>query len=178
MRLATFSDGANPRFGIVRGDRLIDVVAAADALRIAPPALTVKAALTTGRHTLAALAELVAAAERAGLGRPLAGVRLLPPIPDPSKFFCVGKNTKKHRDELVANKMLTEMPNEPTGFIKLVSTMSGDGDEVVTSEGCASSRASSSSTPGRTVSSSATISSTSARSTPPGPRASRVMPSA
>ena len=131
MRLATFSDGANPRFGIVRGDRLIDVVAAADALRIAPPALTVKAALTTGRHTLAALAELVAAAERAGLGRPLAGVRLLPPIPDPSKFFCVGKNTKKHREELVANKMLTEMPNEPTGFIKLVSTMSGDGDEVV-----------------------------------------------
>ena len=41
MRLATFSDGANPRFGIVGGDRLIDVVAAADALRIAPPALTV-----------------------------------------------------------------------------------------------------------------------------------------
>ena len=27
--------------------------------------------------------------------------------------------------------MLTEVPNEPTGFIKLVSTMSGDGDEVV-----------------------------------------------
>ena len=27
--------------------------------------------------------------------------------------------------------MLTEVPNEPTGFIKLNSTMSGDGDEVV-----------------------------------------------
>jgi acylpyruvate hydrolase len=27
--------------------------------------------------------------------------------------------------------MLTEVPNEPTGFIKLTSTMSGDGDEVV-----------------------------------------------
>ena len=27
--------------------------------------------------------------------------------------------------------MLTEVPNEPTGFIKLVSTMSGDGDDVV-----------------------------------------------
>ena len=26
--------------------------------------------------------------------------------------------------------MLTEVPNEPTGFIKLISTMSGDGDEV------------------------------------------------
>ena len=27
--------------------------------------------------------------------------------------------------------MLTEVPNEPTGFIKLIDTMSGDGDEVV-----------------------------------------------
>jgi 2-keto-4-pentenoate hydratase/2-oxohepta-3-ene-1,7-dioic acid hydratase in catechol pathway len=59
------------------------------------------------------------------------GVGFLPPIPDPSKFFCVGKNNRKHREELAANKMLTEIPNEPTGFIKLNSTMSGDGDEVV-----------------------------------------------
>jgi 2-keto-4-pentenoate hydratase/2-oxohepta-3-ene-1,7-dioic acid hydratase in catechol pathway len=58
-------------------------------------------------------------------------VKFLPPIPDPSKFFCVGKNNRKHREELAANKMLTEIPNEPTGFIKLNSTMSGDGDEVV-----------------------------------------------
>ena len=62
---------------------------------------------------------------------PSSGAKFLPPIPDPSKFFCVGKNTKKHREELLANKMLTEVPNEPTGFIKLVDTMSGDGDEVV-----------------------------------------------
>src|SRR6202000_880682 len=54
----------------------------------------------------------------------------LPPIPDPTKFFCVGKNNKRHREELKANKMLTEIPNEPTGFIKLIDTMSGDGDEV------------------------------------------------
>jgi acylpyruvate hydrolase len=31
--------------------------------------------------------------------------------------------------------MLTEVPNEPTGFIKLVDTMSGDGDEVVRPDG-------------------------------------------
>ena len=31
--------------------------------------------------------------------------------------------------------MLTEVPNEPTGFIKLTSTMSGDGDEVVRPNG-------------------------------------------
>ncbi len=134
MRLATFVDphsGNEPRFGIVRGDHLVDVVAAANALRRAVPAASVKLALTSGAHTLAALSELAAAAEQAELLRPIAGVKFLPPIADPSKFFCVGKNTKKHREELVANKMLTEIPNEPTGFIKLVSTMSGDGDEVV-----------------------------------------------
>ena len=74
-------------------------------------------------------------AERDGLHRSVAGVKFLPPIPDPSKFFCVGKNNKKHREELKANKMLSEVPNEPTGFIKLTDTMSGDGDAVVRPEG-------------------------------------------
>lgn len=134
MRLATFIDpqkGNDARFGIVSGDHIVDVVAAADHLHRAVPATSVKLALTSGAHTIAALKDLVAAAENAKLLCPIAGVKFLPPIPDPSKFFCVGKNNKKHREELQANKMLTEIPNEPTGFIKLVSTMSGDGDEVV-----------------------------------------------
>jgi len=133
MRLATFVDpqlSREARFGIVRGDDIVDVVAAANALQRAVPATTVKMALTSGPQTVAALADLADAAERAKLLRPVAGLKFLPPIPDPSKFFCVGKNNKRHREELAANKMLTEVPNEPTGFIKLVSTMSGDGDEV------------------------------------------------
>jgi 2-keto-4-pentenoate hydratase/2-oxohepta-3-ene-1,7-dioic acid hydratase in catechol pathway len=133
MRLATYVDplkGHDARFGIVSGDHIVDVVAAADALHRAVPAATVKLALTTGAHTLAALKELVAAASTAKLTRPIGGLKFLPPIADPPKFFCVGKNNKRHREELAANKMLTEVPNEPTGFIKLTSTMSGDGDEV------------------------------------------------
>ena len=134
MRLATFVDPSaycGPRFGIAHGEAVIDVVAAADALHQAAPATSVKAALTSGRQTLEALRALVDQAAAKSLDRPLAGLKFLPPIPDPSKFFCVGKNNKKHREELVANKMLTEMPSEPTGFIKLTSTMVGDGDAVV-----------------------------------------------
>jgi acylpyruvate hydrolase len=134
MRLATYVDpqlGHQARLGIVAGDQIVDVAAAADRLHRAVPAISVKAALTSGAPTLAALGELVAAAEQAKLSRPIAGIKFLPPIPDPSKFFCVGKNNKRHREELAANKMLTEVPNEPTGFIKLIDTMSGDGDEVV-----------------------------------------------
>jgi acylpyruvate hydrolase len=134
MRLASFVDpqaSHEARFGIVRGDDIVDVVAAANALNRPVPATSVKIALTSGPQTIAALEDLAASAERAKLLRPLAGLKFLPPIPDPSKFFCVGKNNRKHREELAANKMLTEVPNEPTGFIKLISTMSGDGDEVV-----------------------------------------------
>jgi 2-keto-4-pentenoate hydratase/2-oxohepta-3-ene-1,7-dioic acid hydratase in catechol pathway len=132
MRLATFAEGSSdPRFGIVSGEHVIDVVAAANALRRPVPATSVKAALTSGPQTLTALQSLVDAAASEGLWRPAAAVKFLPPIPDPSKFFCVGKNNRKHREELKANRMLTEVPNEPTGFIKLVDTMSGDGDEVV-----------------------------------------------
>src|SRR4030081_2583577 len=133
MRLATFVDplrGSDARFGIVSGENIVDVVAAANGLQRAVPATSVKSALTSGAHTLAALQDLVIAAEHAKLFRPVAGLKFLPPIPDPSKFFCVGKNNKKHREELAATRMLMEVPNEPTGFIKLVSTMSGDGDEV------------------------------------------------
>jgi acylpyruvate hydrolase len=136
MRLATFTDESlEPRFGIVRGEKVFDVVAMADMLGKSAPAKTVKHALTSGLQTLAVLRKMVDLCESNDLYRPASDVRFLPPIPDPSKFFCVGKNNRKHREELKANKMLTEVPNEPTGFIKLVDTMSGDGDEVVRPDG-------------------------------------------
>src|SRR5215471_14681116 len=53
-------------------------------------------------------------------------VRLLPPVPDPHLFFCVGKNNKSHLDELVRNQLIKEIPKEPTGFVKLNSAMVGD----------------------------------------------------
>jgi acylpyruvate hydrolase len=136
MRLATFTDDSSePRFGVVRGDKVFDVVAIAGLLNRPAPARSVKYALTSGPQTLAAVRKLVDLSESRDLYRPVADIKFLPPIPDPSKFFCVGKNNKKHREELKANKMLTEVPNEPTGFIKLVDTMSGDGDEVVRPDG-------------------------------------------
>jgi 2-keto-4-pentenoate hydratase/2-oxohepta-3-ene-1,7-dioic acid hydratase in catechol pathway len=134
MRFATFVDPARvdgARFGIVRAAGMIDVIAAAQALNRFVPAVTVKSALTTGPQTLTALAELADVAERAGMARPLDGLTLLPPVQQPSKFFCVGKNSQKHREELIANKMLAEIPQEPTGFIKLIDTMVGQDAEVV-----------------------------------------------
>src|SRR5436305_14585434 len=99
MRLARFSEASSgPRFGLVRGEQIIDVIAAAHALRRPVPATNVKAALTSGPQTLLALQSLSDAAAGEGFCRPNANVKFLPPIADPSKFFCVGKNNKKHRE--------------------------------------------------------------------------------
>lgn len=133
MKLATFLDrnGADgARLGVVTPGGLVDVVSAAHALRLPVPARTVTSAIGSGKHTLAALVELADFAMRKGILRPVESVSLLPPIPRPGKFFCVGKNTSKHREELIQHKMMNEVPNEPTGFIKLVETMVGQDADV------------------------------------------------
>jgi len=95
MRLATFDLklGGAPRFGIVRGDHIVDVIAAADALHRPVPATTVKTALISGPQTIAALEELAGAAERAGLLRPIAGLKFLPPIPIPQNSSVSARTT-------------------------------------------------------------------------------------
>jgi acylpyruvate hydrolase len=62
-------------------------------------------------------------------------VTLLPPIPDPGKFLCVGKNNRSHLEELARNALIKETPQEPTGFIKLNSVLVGDGADVVRPSG-------------------------------------------
>ena len=138
MKLATFIDPAlsfAPRLGVLRDSGMVDIAAAAHRLGRNVPAASVKAAIAAGRPALDALAEIAAAAEAAGHVTPVESLKFLPPIPDPSKFFCVGKNSHKHREELLANQMLTEIPNEPTGFIKLVDTMRGQDAEVARPRG-------------------------------------------
>lgn len=64
-----------------------------------------------------------------------ADVRIHAPISDPEKFLCVGKNYRAHLDELVRTDLIREIPNEPTGFIKLNSVIAGTGDEVARPDG-------------------------------------------
>ena len=124
LKLARFSTGSGPaRHGIVEDDAVLDLTAATG------PDWTVQYALTLPPETLRGLT--------AGPGQrhALSAVRLLPPIANPSKVFCVGKNSRVHREELVAHGMLKEDPQEPTGFVKLVSTITGEGDAVERPEG-------------------------------------------
>jgi 2-keto-4-pentenoate hydratase/2-oxohepta-3-ene-1,7-dioic acid hydratase in catechol pathway len=141
VKLATFVDPAcmvEARLGVICQPGVVDIVSVAHVLNRPVPACTVKAALTSGPSVLEAVHELAEAAEQRGLVLPLDRLRLLPPIPDPSKFLCLGKNSQAHREEIIASNMMTEMPNEPTGFIKLVSTLCGQDSEIVRPAGISS----------------------------------------
>jgi len=90
VKLATFIDTARsaaPRLGILRADGLVDICRAAHRLDRHVPATTVKGAPTSGSAVPAAIEDLAKAAEQKGLIRSLDDLRLLPPIPDPSKFL-------------------------------------------------------------------------------------------
>ena len=54
-----------------------------------------------------------------------ASVTFLPVIPDAEKFLCVGKNYRQHLEELRRTDLIKEMPEEPTGFIKLNACLTG-----------------------------------------------------
>ena len=57
-------------------------------------------------------------------------ISYLPPIVDADKFLCVGKNYRKHLEELQRTDLIKEIPQEPTGFIKLNSCLVGHQAEV------------------------------------------------
>src|ERR687884_655692 len=64
---------------------------------------------------------------RAGRGRPLPleEVRLLPPVPDPSKIVCLGLNYRTHAEEAGL-----EAPDTPTFFAKFPNALAPPGAEV------------------------------------------------
>lgn len=125
IRLASFlaPGDVRPRLGAAEGEAIRDLTAAHG------PELDMRRALALPIGELRAL--VAAAPVRLPAGR----CHLLPPIPDPGKIFCVGKNSRVHREELVREGMLKEDPQEPTGFVKLNAVLVGEGARVVRPEG-------------------------------------------
>ncbi len=141
MKLATFAWKSEPDFarvGLLMGDRMVDLSLAATArpaLGLARVA-SLRELLEQGEPALAAVRRLSAACEAdAGLlacvSRELAEIRWRPLIGDAHKFLCVGKNYRTHLEELKRTDLIRELPNEPTGFIKLNDCLAGHDTDVV-----------------------------------------------
>lgn len=133
MRIARFVTPDAPdqaRVGLLVDDRMFDVGGLAeDAGDVFFPS-SIHAFLAGGATVLARAAELVAGAEP-GAGLPLADVRFLPPIDGSNKVLCVGKNYRTHLEELKRTDLIRELPEEPTGFVKLNDCLTGHETTIV-----------------------------------------------
>lgn len=140
MKLATFSIRTGPEVSLVGaqcGERMLDLASAAHYYEPAQPAFpaSMKALLEQGEAGLARARRLLAAAQAnsdglAKTSHGLGAVHFLPPIQDANKFLCVGKNYRTHLEELKRTDLIKEMPNEPTGFIKLNTCLTGHDTDV------------------------------------------------
>ena len=132
MRLVTFSpSGTNtPRIGARMESRILDFDAAARVA--AEPSLParMKDFLAAGPDAMVRARKLVDTAHAEPLRFKTAlidehDIVFLPPVPDADKFLCVGKNYRTHLEELKRTDLIREIPQEPTGFIKLNSCLAG-----------------------------------------------------
>jgi ureidoglycolate lyase len=111
MKLATFSDGADPELGVVTDDRIVSLSRAA-------PRLAVDMIDLIRRWN-----ELEAEVRRiagGGAGRLLAEVRLMAPIPRPGKIMAMGLNYADHIEEAGLGR-----PEHQTWFSKAASAANG-----------------------------------------------------
>jgi 2-keto-4-pentenoate hydratase/2-oxohepta-3-ene-1,7-dioic acid hydratase in catechol pathway len=121
MKLATYTLRSSPgatHVGVLVGESLVPSGES-----------SMKSLLARGPDALAALAGAVATLR--GPRHALDDVCFLPPVPDADKFLCVGKNYRSHLDELKRTSLIREMPEEPTGFIKLNACLTGHDTDVV-----------------------------------------------
>jgi 2-keto-4-pentenoate hydratase/2-oxohepta-3-ene-1,7-dioic acid hydratase in catechol pathway len=117
MKLATFSQaGGGPRLGVVLGEALVDLAAAAPALP-----RDVCALLEAGAPALAAARDAAKTATRI----PLSEVRLHAAVPRPQKFLAIGLNYRDH-----AAEAKLEIPKHPIVFNKQTSCTTGPYDPI------------------------------------------------
>jgi 2-keto-4-pentenoate hydratase/2-oxohepta-3-ene-1,7-dioic acid hydratase in catechol pathway len=145
VRLITFSVRGtdSPRIGARVARQVLDLAAAAGVAGEPAPPVRMRDLLAAGDQAMKRVRKLAAEAQadRPGFAAALLDereIRYLPPVPDADKFLCAGKNYRSHLEELKRNELLTETPQEPTGFIKLNSSLCGHDARVARPAGVVS----------------------------------------
>ena len=118
MRLVTFASPTGPHIGLLRQDKSIVDLHEADP------------ELPTGMCRFLALGktglERAAVAINKGKPIPLAGIKILPPVPKPQKIICIGLNYADH-----AKETGKEPPPEPVVFCKFATALRAHGEPIV-----------------------------------------------
>jgi 2-keto-4-pentenoate hydratase/2-oxohepta-3-ene-1,7-dioic acid hydratase in catechol pathway len=118
MKLVTFAADDGTRLGVLREDGIIDLADASGG-RLPSDML---AFLQQGEPALELAREVAAGA---GTGRALAEVRLLAPVPNPSKVVAIGLNYMDH-----CREQNIEPPQAPMIFAKFPTAVVGPGAAV------------------------------------------------
>jgi 2-keto-4-pentenoate hydratase/2-oxohepta-3-ene-1,7-dioic acid hydratase in catechol pathway len=113
MKLVTFSIGSAAHVGCLVGEATVDLTSVA---------ATMQTLIEGGAPLLAKAGEVLESAPRF----PLNSIRLLAPIPNPSKVLCCGINYRSHAEE----NPNAIMPSEPFFFAKLPSSVIGPDDPI------------------------------------------------
>ena len=115
MKIATFTQGKRTRIGVVEGDKIADVTAAADLPQ------DMLSLLRQGADGMKRVAAALDKAPRLALK----DVRLEAPILNPPKFLAIGLNYENHVKEVGAKR-----PDFPSCFAKLSNAINGPYDPV------------------------------------------------
>lgn len=123
MRLITYASGPNgmPRLGVRVGHRVLDVEAAS---RVdgEPLPSTMKGLLREGRGALSRVRALAKAAQSSAGRFSLAmveekAIRFLPPVPDPGRFPCVGRNHHAQQESIARDDLAHEPEQHVSGLV-------------------------------------------------------------
>lgn len=114
MRLASFSHGGRASYGIVNGDRLVDL-----GKLIGAQYPDLKALLTAGPALLDKVRSQAPTI-------PVSEVKFLPVIPNPDKIFCAGLNYRSHVEETGRTES-----EKPVIFLRLAASQVGHGQPMI-----------------------------------------------
>ncbi|MBT3991596.1 MAG: fumarylacetoacetate hydrolase family protein [Rhodospirillaceae bacterium] len=117
MKLATFTQGGMTRVGVVTGEEILDLSAAAPDLPT-----DMKTFLRAGEVALEK------AARATGRTFKLSDVRLETPVPNAEKYLAIGLNYESHLEEVA--KLGMTKPESQIWFNKQVSCLNGPYDEI------------------------------------------------
>jgi len=112
---------------------VIDTGAAAVALSMDLPAVTLQALIDAGDEAVTRVQELALQAKAAGVAcRAYAETRPLAPLPQPRRnILCLGKNYLEHAQEVAAKMQVSgEAPAKPIIFTKATTAVIGPGDSI------------------------------------------------
>jgi 2-keto-4-pentenoate hydratase/2-oxohepta-3-ene-1,7-dioic acid hydratase in catechol pathway len=117
MRIVAFEHGGRPALGARVGDRVVPFARLPGGV----PADGAPALLARGPEYLAELGRRAAEA-RPEHALPLAGLALLPPVPQPGKVVCIGLNYVQH-----AREGGNPIPDYPAVFLRCATSLVGPG---------------------------------------------------